>query len=67
MNVSKSVVLKLYRDLFKFSEKLKYTDKTYYRQYIRKEFEKNNTSVELALKVSKFYFLSIHYNFCFSK
>lgn len=41
MNLNRSLILKLYRDLLKYSQELKYTDKTYYKQYIRNQFEKN--------------------------
>ena len=41
MTLSRSLILKLYRDLLKYSEQLKYTDKIYYKQYIRNQFEKN--------------------------
>ncbi|XP_059607684.1 mitochondrial ribosome and complex I assembly factor AltMIEF1 [Phlebotomus argentipes] len=34
-------VIKLYRDLLKYGEQLKFTDKEYFKKRIRKEFEEN--------------------------
>ena len=39
MTTSTIKVLDLYKRLFKYGQQLKYTDKTYYYQYIRKQFE----------------------------
>lgn len=36
-----SRILKLYKDLLRYSEELSFTDKNYYRQRIKKEFKKN--------------------------
>ncbi len=52
----------MYRDLLKYSQELKYTDKTYYKQYIRNQFEKNKdlnneSLIDLVYQVS--YNLSI--------
>ncbi|KOC62565.1 hypothetical protein WH47_04226 [Habropoda laboriosa] len=34
-------VLKLYKDLLRYGENLKYTDKEYFQQRIRKSFKQN--------------------------
>ncbi|CAL7941651.1 unnamed protein product [Xylocopa violacea] len=42
----KSGVLKLYKDLLRYGENLKYTDKTYFRRRIRQSFKKNKDLVD---------------------
>ena len=56
MLFGRTVILRLYRDLLRYTEQLKYTDKSYYRSYIRNQFEKNREleseqAIELAFKV----------------
>ena len=58
MNLNRNLILKLYKDLLKYSQNLKYTDKLYYKQYIRSQFEKNKelsneTLIDLVYKVSE--------------
>jgi hypothetical protein len=42
MPVDKSAILHLYKQLYKYSKQLRYTDKDFYLRYVRKQF----TSVE---------------------
>ncbi|KAL2751577.1 mitochondrial translation release factor in rescue isoform X2, partial [Vespula maculifrons] len=41
-------ILKLYKDLLRYGEQLRFTDKKYYRQKIREEFRQNKTLTEAA-------------------
>jgi hypothetical protein len=38
MTIKKSLILQLYKDLFKYGQQLKYTDKNFYLNYIRNQF-----------------------------
>lgn len=56
MSLNKSVILRLYRDLIKYGQQLKYTDKAYYKEYIRNQFVKyrdlkEEKDIERAFKV----------------
>jgi len=42
-SVTKQSVLRLYKDLLRYSGKLQFTDKNYYVNRIRKEFRVNQT------------------------
>ncbi|GBM14204.1 hypothetical protein AVEN_61016-1 [Araneus ventricosus] len=48
MTIPRSNVIRLYKDLLKYSKTLKYTDKSYYLNQVKKEFteNKNLTSSE---------------------
>lgn len=57
MNLNRNLILNLYKDLLKYSEQLRYTDKIYYKQYIRDQFEKNKELdnkflIDLVFKVT---------------
>ncbi|XP_046831968.1 MIEF1 upstream open reading frame protein [Vespa crabro] len=41
-------ILKLYKDLLRYGEQLRFTDKKYYRQKIREEFKQNKYLTEVA-------------------
>lgn len=41
-------ILKLYKDLLRYGEQLKFTDKKYYQYRIKKEFKQNKTLTEKA-------------------
>lgn len=41
MNVSKIQILKLYKDIIRYGQQLKYTDKEYYFHRVRQEFRRN--------------------------
>ncbi|XP_035723440.1 MIEF1 upstream open reading frame protein-like [Vespa mandarinia] len=41
-------ILKLYKDLLRYGEQLRFTDKKYYRQKIREEFKQNKNLTEVA-------------------
>lgn len=44
----RSKVLKLYKDLLRYGENLKYTDKLYFRYRIRKNFKQNRHLIDQA-------------------
>lgn len=44
----RNAILKLYKDLLRYGEELRFTDKKYYRQRIREEFKQNKTLTEVA-------------------
>lgn len=46
MTVSKQSILSLYKNLYKYGQQLKYTDKSFYFKYIRKQFEAKNSLTE---------------------
>ncbi|GIY19282.1 uncharacterized protein CEXT_15741 [Caerostris extrusa] len=41
--MTRSNAIKLYRDLFKYSKTLKYTDKNYFLSEVKKQFNKNKS------------------------
>lgn len=54
----RNTVLKLYKDLLRYGENLKYTDKEYFRFRIRKNFKQNKhlidqTEIEFQLQKGK--------------
>ena len=55
MTIRKSLILQLYKNLFKYGQQLKYTDKNYYFEYIRKQFQSANIEdtkkIEILFKV----------------
>lgn len=53
----RNTVLKLYKDLLRYGENLKYTDKEYFRFRIRKNFKQNKhltdqTDIDFQLQVN---------------
>lgn len=53
----RNTVLKLYKDLLRYGENLKYTDKEYFRFRIRKNFKQNKdlidqTEIDFQLQVN---------------
>lgn len=44
----RNAILKLYKDLLRYGEELRFTDKKYYRRKIREEFKENKTLTEAA-------------------
>ncbi|RWS00373.1 uncharacterized protein B4U79_07380 [Dinothrombium tinctorium] len=48
MAIGKREVLNLYKQLIRYSNTLRFTDKTFYLQKVRKEFEKNRTLVDAS-------------------
>lgn len=52
-------ILKLYKDLLRYGENLKYTDKKYFRQRIRENFKQNKCitdqiEIEFQLQVNNY-------------
>lgn len=41
MSITRIQILRLYKDIARYSEELKYTDKDYFLRRVRKEFKKN--------------------------
>ena len=58
MPISKSSILGLYKSLYKYGQHLKYTDKSYYYDYIRNQFQsvarENPQKIETLYKVGNF-------------
>ncbi|XP_077862392.1 mitochondrial ribosome and complex I assembly factor AltMIEF1-like [Saccoglossus kowalevskii] len=54
MQWSRLAVLTLYRRLLRGGDQLKYTDKDYYKNYIRKEFKKNMNLAKETEKQKQF-------------
>ena len=56
MQISRSSILQLYKSLYKYGLQLKFTDKSFYYSYIRKQFEntdpQNKEKLAFAYKVS---------------
>ncbi|KAL3270117.1 hypothetical protein HHI36_009176 [Cryptolaemus montrouzieri] len=48
MSVTSSQVLKLYKDLLRYGQQLKYTEKSYFNKRIRNEFRKNQNLEDTA-------------------
>lgn len=58
MSFSKATIQRLYRDLVKYGNSLKHTDKSYYHKYIREQFDKNRditerSKIEFCIKVGQ--------------
>jgi hypothetical protein len=58
MTIKKSLILDLYKKLFKYGQQLKYTDKDFYFDYIRKQFQsayiEDTKKIEILFKVRFF-------------
>ena len=58
MTFNKANILQLYKNLFKYGQQLKYTDKSYYYDYIRKQFQsadkEETKKIEILVKVKLF-------------
>lgn len=39
MSINKQLILQLYKDLYKYGQRLTYSDKDYYFKYIRDQFQ----------------------------
>lgn len=55
--MSRNTVLKLYKDILRYGQNLKFTDKKYFRYRIREAFKTNKnltdeTTIDFHLKVS---------------
>jgi len=50
MTVTKQSILLLYKNLYKYGQQLKYTDKSFYFKYIRKQFDANKSLPETDTK-----------------
>ncbi|KOX79283.1 hypothetical protein WN51_09085 [Melipona quadrifasciata] len=64
----RQAILKLYKDLLRYGEKLKYTDKEYFRYRIRKNFEQNKhlsdqTEINFQFQVNKHKYNAFYVNF----
>ena len=58
MFIEKSKLIELYKNLYRYGLQLKYTDKQYYFQYIRKQFkpvEGENTTVLSSEKIERLF------------
>ncbi|XP_072401474.1 uncharacterized protein [Diabrotica undecimpunctata] len=44
--INRTQILKLYKELLRYSEELKFTDKEYFRKRIKKEFQQNRDLVD---------------------
>lgn len=70
MAVERLPILRLYKELLKYSTELKYTDKVWYQRRVREEFRKNKNLTEL--EDIKFYVkvnnasLKVQINLCFN-
>ena len=57
MQIKQSLILQLYKNLFKYGQQLKYTDKSYYLNYIRKQFQsvdiEDTKKIEILYKVRR--------------
>ena len=63
-------ILELYKSLMRYSEKLQYTDKNFYQNRVRQEFNKNRTlnsqsDVEYFYNVCLYLFLLLLFLICF--
>ena len=58
MTIKKSLILQLYKNLFNYGQQLKYTDKTYFFDYVRKQFKStdidDSKKIEILFKVRTF-------------
>jgi hypothetical protein len=58
MTIKKSLILDIYKKLFKYGQQLKYTDKDFYFDYIRKQFQsayiEDTKKIEILFKVRFF-------------
>ena len=59
MQVSKSLILNLYKNLCRYGKELKHTDTTFYHKYIRNQFEsvdkQDNIKIERLYKVNSLF------------
>lgn len=46
--MTRSAILRLYKDLLRYGESLKFTDKDYFRRSIRKSFKNNKNLIDEA-------------------
>ncbi len=46
--ICKSSILNLYKSLIRYGKQLKYTDKNYYRNYIRNQFEASREETNVS-------------------
>ncbi len=54
MTVTRESILKLYKNLFRYGQELKYTDKAYFYQTIRQKFNNKETqNIDLLFKVQQ--------------
>lgn len=65
LQVTKQSILRLYKDLLRYSGKLQFTDKDYYLGRIRSEFRRNQTlekseDIQYYYNVSNYLFLFLH-------
>lgn len=64
----RQVILKLYKDLLRYGEKLKFTDKEYFRYRVRKNFKQNKhlsdqTEINFQFQVNKHKYNAFCINF----
>lgn len=62
MIVTKDLILQLYKNLYKYGQQLKYTDKTFYFKHIRKQFE--SAEIENSVRIQRLY--KVCFNFFYS-
>lgn len=61
MQIRKELILELYKNLYRYGQQLKYTDKNFYFRYIRNQFDlANQAKQEQNLdKIQKLYLVKI--------
>lgn len=63
--LDKITVLRLYKDLLRYSSRLQFTDKSYYLNRVRTEF-RNNQSLSKSEEIQFYYNVNMSFGFCFN-